>query len=154
VQPGGLLRAQSITLLGLLRLSALALVACNALAGIGQPILESDGGATDSGSDAAIDANGSSEDSAPPPDSSGDANAPDASAPDTSVPDANLPDTSTPPPSAAAKPGFDLTAGGTYGASASYALIGVVGESPGGNNVGSSTHYVLKAGVIATTQPN
>ena len=153
------MRLPSIGITGVVRLSALALVACNALAGIGAPILEGpDGSAGEPDATGPLDANGG-EDAPTTPDagedaSAPDANLPDANIPDANIPDANLPDTNTPPPATAAKPGFDVTAGGTYGTSASYALIGVVGESPGGNRVGSSTHYVLKAGVIATTQPN
>jgi hypothetical protein len=135
----------------LLRLSVVALIACNAIAGIGAPILEtSDASTGDSGT----------LDSAPPGDEGNrpdggdnDGIAPETSQPDTNAPDTNAPDTSVPPP-LAAKPGFDISAGGTYGVSASYRLIAVVGESPGGNNVGTSKNYVLKAGVIATTQPN
>jgi predicted small secreted protein len=144
-----MMRIRTIGPAGLLRLFALALVACNALAGIGEPILETPDGSGEGDAGPLSDANGmhQGEDSGTPPDGSGE------DAADTSVPDTNVPDTFTPPPPAA-KPGFDLTAGGTYGTSASYALIAVVGEGPGGNNVGSSQNYVLKAGVIATTQPN
>jgi hypothetical protein len=133
----------------LFSLSLVALAACNAIAGIGVPILESpDGSPTTVEPDAEAfpDGHAREDSGGPSPD--------DGSVPDSNVPDTNVPDTFTPPPAAAAKPGFDLTATGTFGASASYKLISVAGESPGGNNVGSSQHYVLKAGVIATTQPN
>ena len=133
-----------------------ALAACNEIAGIGVPILETaDGSAPGPGTDGAppeSDANGIQ----PGPDSTpGDDGGPgiDANVADTNVPDTNLPDTSTPPPPPS-KPGYDLTAGGTYGKSASFTLIATVGESPGGNNVGKSSHFTLKAGVIAVTQPN
>ncbi len=152
---------------GLLRLCACALVACNAIAGIGVPILEtSDGSATGlapDGGTPVTDANGvqpvdsnTGEDAGP----SGDVNVPDTAIDedtgpgrDVNIPDANGPDTFTPPPPPS-KPGFDLTAGGTYGKSASFSLIAVVGESPGGDNVGTSANFTLKAGVIAVTQPN
>jgi hypothetical protein len=146
----------TIGLRGLLRLFACALVACNAIAGIGEPILEtSDGSSPGTGADAAppaTDANGvqPGPDATPSDDAGPGA---DGNVADTEVPDTNVPDTFTPPPPAA-KPGYDLTAGGTYGKSASFRLIATVGEAPGGNNVGKSSHFVLKAGVIAVTQPN
>ena len=150
-------RASRSTLVA--RLAALGLVACNAIAGIGEPILETDGGADGGAGDgAALDGNGQVDGAQPDagnqnPDT-GMADAPDdTNTPDTNVPDANVPDSLTPPPPAS-KPGFDMVTAGTYGKSAHYSLIATVGESPGGNNVGKSSNFVLKAGVIAVTQPN
>ncbi|HEY2514535.1 MAG TPA: hypothetical protein VGI39_26910 [Polyangiaceae bacterium] len=144
-----------------LRLLALGLVACNAIAGIGEPILETDGGPDASANDGtAPDGNASPDtgasdgnEASTSPDGGSEDASEDMNAPDTNAPDANLPDTSTPPPPAA-KPGFDMVTAGTYGKSAHFALIATVGESPGGNNVGKSSNFVLKAGVIAVTQPN
>jgi hypothetical protein len=145
---------------GLLQLSVCALVACNAIAGIGVPILEtSDGSSPGTNADGGpqeMDGSGTQPGpDATPSDDGGDGGGPgiDVEVPDTNVPDTNVPDTYTPPPPAA-KPGYDITAGGTYGKSARFTLIATVGESPGGNNVGKSSHFVLKAGVIPVTQPN
>ena len=145
----------------LLRLSALALVACNAIAGIGEPILETDGG-PDAGASDGTAPDGNVPPDTGTPDAGNEASTPDGAmedapedtnTPDTNVPDTNVPDTSTPPPPAA-KPGFDMVTAGTFGKSAHYGLVATVGESPGGNNVGKSSNFVLKAGVIAVTQPN
>jgi hypothetical protein len=47
------------------------------------------------------------------------------------------------------KPGLDLTAGGSVSTSPRYKLVGVLGESPGGNVVGRSASYTLYGGVVA-----
>ncbi len=140
----------------------LALVRCDQLAGIGEPILKTDGGAPSAPSEdgGSLVEDGGSErvdatlpgDGSQAPTEAGPAPA-DGNVADRTSLDANLPDTFTPPPPAG-KPGFDLVVAGTYGKSASFTLIATVGESPGGNGVGSSSHYVLKAGVIAVTQQN
>jgi hypothetical protein len=55
-------------------------------------------------------------------------------------------------PTVPGKPGTDITAGGTSSTSASYQLVGAVGESTGSNVVSTSTNYTLKGGVIVGTQ--
>ncbi len=129
------------------------------VSGCGDPPLppESD----DSGADAGTVSDGGNTDAGGSDGNLPDTNVPDVNVPDVNVHDVNIPDTNAPdtnvpinPPPLASKPGLDITAGGTYSASASYSLIGAVGESPGGNNVSKSQHYALKAGVIAATQSN
>jgi hypothetical protein len=88
----------------------------------------------------------------------GDGGPHDGALPDGGLPDAKPHDAAVdgdaqpPPPPPHGKPGFDLTAGGNSSKSASYALIGAVGEGPGGNGVSKSTKYTLKGGIVAGTQ--
>lgn len=49
--------------------------------------------------------------------------------------------------------GFGLVGAGTYSKSASYRLVGSVGDSPGASHRSSSTNYVLHGGLVGTTQP-
>ena len=154
--------------LGLFVVCISASIACNELAGIGVPTLESPGAdaaapppvldaAPFGGEDADANANGGK---TPTEEDAGGALAADGGTgtdvgvvPLDATKDTNVPDTFTPPPPAG-KPGFDAVVGGTYGKSASFTLIATIGESPGGNNVGKSPSFVLKGGVIAVTQPN
>jgi hypothetical protein len=135
--------------LGVLACAACALLACNAIVGIDDPSLA----AGEDGGPPLVDGALPMADGQAPPRDGGVLH--DGAVPMPGV-DADIADTwvadtwvKPPPPG---KPGLDITAGGTWGKSAHFALVAAAGESPGGNRVGTSTSYTLKAGVIAVGQ--
>lgn len=130
-----------------LGVSALALVACNAIVGIDSPE-PADQNGVQPGTDGGMPGVDGSKDGMPPKNDDG------GDAPyDGNTQDAGSEEAPPPPPPVAGKPGMDITAAGTYGKSSKYALVAAVGESPGGNSVGKSSKFTLQAGVVAVTQP-
>jgi hypothetical protein len=130
----------------------MCLCACNAIVGIDSPEAFDQDGAVpspDGGGHPMMGDAGTRDGSLPPP-PPGDGGGEDVAQPEDAPQDHGI---DAPPPSNG-KAGQDVTAGGTWGKSTNYKMVAAAGESPGGNNVGSSTHYVLKAGVIVFGQSN
>jgi hypothetical protein len=48
--------------------------------------------------------------------------------------------------------GRGLVSGGAVSHSASFTLVGAIGQSPGGNNASASQSYRLRGGVVGVTQ--
>jgi hypothetical protein len=116
----------------------------------GKPLDSGNTSGTESGTPNPGMTGADADDGAPTDEDAGDASA-DAAEEEAAPPP--LPEAAPPPPlPTPGKPGFDLTAGGSYSTNGQYTLVGAVGEAPGGNNVSSSADYTLQGGVIAVTQ--